>query len=109
MKVHKDLKYIGTVDGVYYFREIDGSVVTGTESDMERLAAPAGREELANGRYLPGPCAAVLGKKKPSLIDADMEQAAMGIRGAAAAIDNTIFRDAEPFDTEKAVNDILGS
>ena len=68
MKVHKDLKYIGTVDGVYYFREIDGSVVTGTESDMERLAAPTGREELANGRYLPGPCAAVLGKKKPAPI-----------------------------------------
>ena len=67
-------------------------------------------EELIPSRgIIPGPCAAVLGKKKPSLIDPDMEQAALGIRGAAAAIDNTIFRDTEPFDTEKAVNDIVGS
>jgi len=107
--IHKDLKYIGTVDGVYYFREIDGSVVTGTESDIEQFAAIAGREELANDRYEPGPCAAVLGKKRLSLIDADVEQAARGIRGAAAAIDSTIFGDAEPFDPKKAVNDIVGS
>ena len=109
MKAHKDLKYIGTLEGVYYFREVDGSVVTGTESDMERLAAPTGREELANDRYEPGPCAAVIGKKRLSLIDADVEQAVRGIRGAAAAIDGTIFRDTELFDPEKTVNDIVGS
>jgi hypothetical protein len=43
------------------------------------------------------------------IIDADTEQAARGIRGAAAAIDSTIFRDVEPFDPKKAVNDIVGS
>jgi hypothetical protein len=109
MKVHKDLKYIGVLEDVYYFREPDGSVVTGTASDMEQLAVMTGREEIAKDRHEPGPCAAVLGKKKPSLIDADMEQAAMGIRGAAAAIDSTIFADAEPFDPKQFVTDVIGS
>ena len=49
------------------------------------------------------------GKPRPSLIDADIEQAAMGIRGAAAAIDSTIFKDAEPFDAGKFVSDVIGS
>ena len=44
-----------------------------------------------------------------SIIDSDADRAARGIRGAAAAIDSTIFRDAEPFDPKKAVNDIVGS
>jgi hypothetical protein len=44
-----------------------------------------------------------------SIIDSDTEQAARGIRGAAAAIDGTIFGDAVPFDAKKAVNDIVGS
>ena len=43
------------------------------------------------------------------IIDADTEQAARGIRSAAAAIQNTVFADAEPFDPKKAVNDIVGS
>jgi hypothetical protein len=44
-----------------------------------------------------------------SLIDADIEQAAKGIQGAAAAIQNTPFGDAEPFDPKKAVTDLVGS
>ena len=47
--------------------------------------------------------------KRPSLIDADVLQAASGIQGAATAIQGTIFRDAEPFDAKKAVTDIVGS
>ena len=43
------------------------------------------------------------------IIDAEIEQAAMGIRGAAAAISGTPFADVEPFDPEKFVNDIVGS
>ena len=43
-----------------------------------------------------------------SLIGADLEQAAMGIRGRAEAIQNTVFADAVPFDAEKMVNDIIG-
>ena len=45
----------------------------------------------------------------PSLIDADVDRAARGIQGAAAAIQNTPFRDAEPFDPKKAVTDLVGS
>ena len=146
MKVHKDLKYIGTVEGVYYFREADGSVVTGTESDMERLAIIAGKKELA-AEKIKAACAQgvcpdcgarlVFGSRDPcegdyyvcsagcgadhilfplnhqmprlSLIDAQTAQAAMGIRGAAAAIRGTIFTDTEPFDAKKAVSDIVGS
>jgi L-lactate utilization protein LutC len=66
-------------------------------------------EEMQRRALLREPCAAVLGKKKPSLIDSDMEQAAMGIRGAAAAIQGTIFADSEPFDPRKAVTDLVGS
>jgi len=43
------------------------------------------------------------------IIDADLEQAAMGIRGATAAIDSTVFADAEPFDAGKFVSDVIGS
>jgi len=46
---------------------------------------------------------------RPSLIDAETAQAAMGIRGAAAAIAGTIFADVEPFDPRKAVTDLVGS
>lgn len=46
---------------------------------------------------------------QPSLIDAETAQAAMGIRGAAAAIAGTIFADVEPFDPRKAVTDLVGS
>ncbi len=148
MKVHKDLKYIGTLEGVYYFREVDGSVVTGTESDMEKLAAIAGKEELAAEKIKAAcahgvcpDCGAKLafGSRDPcegdyyvcsarcgadhilfplyhkvpgariSLIDADIEQAARVQRGAAAAIDSTIFADAKPFDPEQFVTDVIGS
>lgn len=52
MKAHKDLKYIGTLEGVYYFREVDGSVVTGTESDMEKLFVITAREEIRALSYI---------------------------------------------------------
>ena len=42
------------------------------------------------------------------IIDADLAQAAMGIRGRAEAIQNTVFADAVPFDAEKFVNDTVG-
>ena len=68
---------------------------------------------IPSGGIIPGPCAAVIGgerrKQRLSLIDADVLQAASGIRGAATAIQGTIFRDVEPFDPKKAVTDILGS
>jgi hypothetical protein len=44
-----------------------------------------------------------------ALIDAETEQAARGIRGAASAIESTRFKDAEPFDAKRAVSDIVGS
>jgi hypothetical protein len=44
-----------------------------------------------------------------TLIDAETAQAARGIRGAAAAIQGTIFADIEPFDPKKAVTDLVGS
>ena len=44
-----------------------------------------------------------------SLIDADIEQAAKGIRGTAAAIQITVFAEDEPFDPKKAVTDLVGS
>jgi len=44
-----------------------------------------------------------------SLIDADVDRAARGIQGAAAAIQNTIFADTELFDPKKAVTDLVGS
>ena len=50
--------------------------------------------------------------KSPTLtriIDAQTAQAAMGIQGAAAAIQGTIFADTEPFDPKKAVTDLVGS
>ena len=50
--------------------------------------------------------------KSPTLsriIDAETAQAAMGIQGAAAAIQGTIFADTEPFDPKKAVTDLVGS
>ena len=44
-----------------------------------------------------------------SLIDADLLQAALGIRGAAAKIQDTVFADVEPFDPERFVEDVIGS
>lgn len=44
-----------------------------------------------------------------TLIDADIDTAARGIRGASAAIDRTLFRDQEPFSPEKFVNDRVAS
>jgi len=46
---------------------------------------------------------------RPSLIDAETAQAAMGIRGAAAAIAGTIFADTEAFDPHRFVGDVIGS
>jgi hypothetical protein len=46
---------------------------------------------------------------KPTLIDADTAAAAAGIRGRAAALDATLFRDREPFDAGKFVSHIVGS
>jgi hypothetical protein len=43
------------------------------------------------------------------IIDAETQQAAMGIRGAAAAIQGTMFADREPFDPRKTVKDLVGS
>lgn len=43
------------------------------------------------------------------VIDADTLQAAAIQQGAAAAIADTPFADAEPFDAESFVNDIVGS
>jgi hypothetical protein len=40
------------------------------------------------------------------IIDAETKQAAMGIRGAAAAIQDTIFADREPFDPAKFAKDV---
>jgi hypothetical protein len=45
----------------------------------------------------------------PPIIDAETQQAAMGIRGAAAAIQDTMFADREPFDPRKTVRDLVGS
>jgi len=46
---------------------------------------------------------------RPSLINAETAQAAMGIRGAAAAIAGTIFADTEPFDPHRFIGDVIGS
>ena len=46
---------------------------------------------------------------RSSLIDAETAQAAMGIRGAAAAIAGTIFADTEAFDPHRFVGDVIGS
>ncbi|MFA6364222.1 hypothetical protein [Methanoregula sp.] len=43
------------------------------------------------------------------MIDADTDRAARDIQGAAAAIESTVFRDAEPFDAKKAVTDVIAS
>ena len=42
-----------------------------------------------------------------SLIDADIMQTAMGIRGNAARIQETVFKDVEPFDPEKFISDVI--
>ena len=41
------------------------------------------------------------------IIDADLAQAAKGIRGRAEAIQNTVFADAVPFDAEKFCEDVI--
>ena len=43
------------------------------------------------------------------ILDSETLQAGTGIRGAAAAIQNTMFADREPFDPEHCVRDRVGS
>ena len=41
------------------------------------------------------------------LIDAELMQASLGIRGAAARIQDTAFSDVEPFDPERFIEDVI--
>ncbi len=85
-------------EGVDYYWCLWGSDCPG---DHVPYAFPAGFE--VPGAYHGN------GKEYAKIIDADTEQAARVQRGAAAAIDSTIFADVKPFDPKKAVSDIVGS
>ena len=41
------------------------------------------------------------------VIDAELMQASLGIRGSAARIQETVFKDVEPFDPERFIEDVI--
>ena len=48
-------------------------------------------------------------KPVPAIIDADTYQASQGIQGAAAAIEDTLFKDTKSFNPALFVGDLEGS
>lgn len=49
-----------------------------------------------------------ISRRPGSFLDAETAQAAMGIRGRAAAVQRTMFADREPFDTQQFVDECGG-
>lgn len=47
------------------------------------------------------------GDEMTGLIDAELMQASLGIRGAVARIQDTVFADVEPFDPEQFITDVV--
>ncbi len=87
----------------------NGETAKGTVSEFRKVnvcPTPAATCDYHRG-YL---CRRARACSSAGLIDAETVQAAQGIRAAAAAaIQDTIFPDTQPFNPRKFIGDVIGS